>query len=107
MEMTRTEHDFMLATPTRRLLTGRVILTTGGQSYPGSGTTGDGFRFAAQLGHTIVTPRPALAPLTVAAVWVGLRRRVTLPDLSLRTVEGTKQLASRPGAPLFAHVGLT
>src|SRR4051794_7191962 len=98
---------FVLTTPHRSLTTSRLILTTGGQSYPGSGTTGDGFRFAAQLGHTIVTPRPAPAPPTVAAPWVGLLRGVTLPDVALRIVEGSKQLASRRGSLLFAHFGLT
>ena len=60
----------MLATIQRTLRATSVVLTTGGQSYPGSGTTGDGYRIAAQFGHTIVPPRPALVPLTVAAPWV-------------------------------------
>src|SRR6516162_8804 len=64
------EPGFILRTPLRALHASKVILTTGGQSYPGSGTTGDGYRFAAQFGHTIVPPRPALVPLTVEAAWV-------------------------------------
>ena len=58
-----------------------VILTTGGQSYPGSGTTGDGYAFAAAFGHTIVPPRPSLVPLKVDAPWVAGLRGVTLPKL--------------------------
>src|SRR5262245_3430442 len=54
------EPGFALTTPHRVLGARRVILTTGGQSYPGSGTTGDGYGFAARLGHTIIPPRPAL-----------------------------------------------
>ena len=56
----------------------KVILTTGGQSYPGSGTTGDGYRFAAQFGHRIVPPRPALVPLTTTLSWIAELRGITL-----------------------------
>src|SRR5207249_11539999 len=81
--------------------------TTGGQSYPGSGTTGDGYRIAARFGHTIVPPRPALVPLTVAAPWVPELRGVTLPDVAVRILEGDQALASRRGSLLFAHFGLS
>ncbi len=50
----------------------RVLLTTGGMTYPVTGTTGDGYRLAEQLGHTLVTPRVALAPLVIrdwTTVW--------------------------------------
>jgi predicted Rossmann fold flavoprotein len=96
-----------VATP-RRVVTGaRVILTTGGRSYPGSGTTGDGYRLTAALGHTIVTPRPALTPVRVAAPWVAELRGVTLPDVSLRVREGETVLAARRGSLLLAHFGLS
>src|SRR5437879_5975432 len=61
------EAGFALTTPLHTFSAGHVVLTTGGQSYPGSGTTGDGYRLAARFGHTIIPPRPALVPLTVAA----------------------------------------
>src|SRR5438094_781552 len=61
---------FAIATSLRALNGERVILTSGGQSYPGSGTTGDGYRFAANLGHRIVPPRPAHVPLTTNVPWV-------------------------------------
>src|SRR5258708_23137720 len=54
---------FIVTTPRRSLSAGKVILTTGGQSYPGSGTTGDGYAVCARLGHTIIPPRPALVPI--------------------------------------------
>ena len=84
-----------------------MVLTTGGQSYPGSGTTGDGYRFAAAFGHTIVPPRPALVPITTDAAWVKELRGVTLPDVALCVREGDKLLATRRGSLLFAHFGLT
>ena len=57
-QIDRTEAGFRVQTPQRTIEADKVLITTGGQSYPGSGTTGDGYRFAAAFGHTIVTPRP-------------------------------------------------
>jgi len=101
------DDGFTLTTPLRSLAAGKVILTTGGRSYPGSGTTGDGYRFAAAFGHTIVPPRPALVPITTDAEWVKQLRGVTLPDVALCVREGDKRLATRRGSLLFAHFGLT
>jgi predicted Rossmann fold flavoprotein len=84
-----------------------VILTTGGQSYPGSGTTGDGYRYAQRLGHGLVPPRPALTPLTVEVAWVRELRGITLPDIGLSILEGGKALVRKRGSLLFAHFGLS
>ena len=95
-------------TASRRMVTASsVILTSGGQSYPGSGTTGDGYGFAARLGHSIITPRAALVPVTVAAPWVADLRGVTIPDVSVRVWEDDVCLARRRGSLLFAHFGLS
>lgn len=101
------EDGFSLTTPKRELTTRKVILTTGGQSYPGSGTTGDGYRLLSSLGHTIVPPRPALVPLTVKVPWVQDLRGITLPDVQVRILEGDKVLVQRRGSLLFAHFGLS
>lgn len=102
-----------LTTGKRSLAAGRVVLTTGGVSYPGCGTTGDGYGWAAKFGHTIVPPRPALVPITVEAAWVRALQGVTIPDVELRIVEpqpgGGKPrvLAERRGSLLFTHFGLS
>jgi predicted Rossmann fold flavoprotein len=106
-DLDRSEAGFRLTTPGRVLTARRVILTTGGQSYPGSGTTGDGYRIAAQFGHTIIPPRPALVPITVAVPWIAELRGITLPDVAVRVLDGQKTLASRRGSLLFAHFGLS
>jgi hypothetical protein len=111
LEITRSQSGFMLTTPSRTLTAPQIILTTGGQSYPGSGTTGDGYRFAAQFGHTIVLPRPALVPLTSNVPWVAELRGLTLPDVRVAIVDAsTKPLANlvrKRGSLLFAHFGLS
>ncbi len=106
-DLQRDGDGFTLATPQGLARTPQVILTTGGRSYPGSGTTGDGYGLAAQFGHTIRPPRPALVPITVAAPWVAGLRGVTLPDAGVRVLEAGRCLAARRGSLLFAHFGLT
>lgn len=98
---------FRVATDRRETTAERVLVTTGGRSYPGCGTTGDGYGFAAAFGHTIVPPRPALVPVTVRADWVADLRGITIPDVGLRVVEDGKLLLARRGSLLFAHFGLT
>lgn len=117
-EIARAEHgNFQLITTKRTLTAEHLIITTGGQSYPGSGTTGDGYRWATALGHTLIPPRPALVPLTTSALWVQALKGVTVPDAQLRVLEpltsdappGEKPrvLDTRRGSLLFAHFGLT
>ncbi|HEV3257040.1 MAG TPA: NAD(P)/FAD-dependent oxidoreductase [Gemmataceae bacterium] len=107
LDLRRTDAGFTLTTPQRVCGAARVVLTSGGTSYPGSGTTGDGYGFAARLGHSIVTPRPALVPVTVTAAWVPGLRGVTVPDVAVRVVEDGAVLAARRGSLLFAHFGLS
>ena len=101
------ELGFALTTPVRVVSTRRVILTSGGQSYPGSGTTGDGYALTAKFGHTIVPPRPALVPITTAAPWVTELRGVTIPNVGVRILENGQPLIGAHGSLLFAHFGLS
>lgn len=100
---------FSLVTAQRTLTAPKVIVCVGGKSYPGCGTTGDGYGWLAALGHTIVTPRPALVPITTDVAWVRELQGVTLPDVSLRLVDTAdgRALDTRRGSLLFAHFGLT
>ena len=96
-----------VVTSTRTMTAAKVLLTTGGKSYPGCGTTGDGYGFAMRFGHSIVATKPALVPLTVQPAWVGELRGITLPEVNLKVIENGKPLTSRRGSMLFAHFGLT
>jgi len=98
---------FRVVTQQRSITCERLLITTGGLSFPGCGTTGDGYGFAKLFGHTITQTRPALVPLTVSAEWVTELRGVTLPDVGLRVLEEKKPLTARRGSLLFAHFGLT
>jgi predicted Rossmann fold flavoprotein len=106
-DLHRVDGGFSGVTPARTLFAPKVIITTGGQSYPGSGTTGDGYTLAAKFGHTIVPPRPALVPLTVNAPWTAELRGITLPDTGVKIIENGEVLIARRGSTLFAHFGLS
>lgn len=85
-----------------------VIVATGGMSYPGTGSTGDGYKWAKDLGHTIVELRPALVPLVAEEEWVR-----ELQGLSLRNVKVTafqadgKKIGDDFGEMLFTHFGVS
>lgn len=98
---------FEIVTPRRIVTAPNVIITVGGKSYPGSGTTGDGYAWATSFGHTIVPPRPALVPITIDASWTADLRGITLPDVGVRILEGESVLMARRGSLLFAHFGLS
>jgi predicted Rossmann fold flavoprotein len=106
--ITRDGEGFLVNTARRELRAEKVVLTVGGQSYPGCGTIGEGYAWAKSLGHTIVPPRPALVPLLSPAPWVHDLSGVTVPDVRLRIGEvGAKPLAERRGSFLFTHFGLS
>jgi len=84
-----------------------VILCTGGASYPGTGSTGDGYKMAAKLGHTLVDIRPSLVPLETEEDWVK-----SVQGLSLRNVKATllvdgEKKTDMFGEMMFTHFGVT
>ena len=88
---------------------GAVIIATGGLSYPGTGSTGDGYELARQAGHTIVPPRAALAPILIADRWVGSLKGLTLKNVAVRLMVGspTVTAAEEFGEMLFTHSGVS
>ena len=91
-----------------RLLARRVIISTGGSSYPATGTTGDGWKWLTALGHRLVPLRAALAPLYLAEVkpeWSGVALRDTV--LRARAGAGGKEFMRWSGDLLFTHKGVS
>lgn len=84
-----------------------VVLATGGVSYPSTGSTGDGLRFAAALGHTVTPLHPALIPLETEETWCGALTGLTLKNVTLTAYRGKKQIYSELGEMLFTHFGVS
>lgn len=85
----------------------RLIITTGGVSYPTSGTRGDGYRWAEALGHTIVRPRPAIVAVETLEAWPAQVKGVALRGVTVHVYTGAKRWASYKEDVLFTHFGLS
>ena len=84
-----------------------VILATGGASYPGTGSTGDGYRMAESLGHTVMPIRPALVPLETAGDIAPRLQGLSLRNVTVQVkVDGRKE-AEEFGEMLFTHFGVS
>ena len=84
-----------------------VILSTGGKSYPATGSDGDGYRFAANAGHTIVTPKQALVPIETAGNMAEQLQGLSLKNVKAMVWVNGKKIREEFGEMLFAHFGLT
>lgn len=85
----------------------KVILCTGGVSYPSTGSTGDGYRMAEETGHQITKLFPGLVPLETKETWCRELMGLTLKNVSLRLVRGNKELYQGFGEMLFTHFGVS
>ncbi len=86
-----------------------VIVATGGKSYPLTGSTGDGYNFARQAGHTIVKPKPSLVPLECHEGFCSLLKGLSLKNVRVTVFDTEKfrEIYSDFGEMLFTHFGVS
>lgn len=85
----------------------KVIVCTGGMSYPSTGSTGDGYKFARSFGHKIVEPKPALCGMNVKGDFYKEMQGLTLKNVELTIWNGSKLVRSLFGEMLFTHFGIS
>lgn len=85
----------------------KVILATGGLSYSKTGSSGEGFKIAHNLGHTIIAPLPALVPLEVKESWIKALQGLSLKNIEAGFYAGGKKITSSFGEMLFTHFGVS
>ena len=83
------------------------IISTGGKSYPETGSTGSGYSWLRDLGHTIITPRPALTPIIVKEKVVKTLEGLSLKNISIGIYQNNKKIRSRIGEIIFTADGLS
>ena len=83
------------------------IVATGGFSYPLTGSTGDGYRFAREAGHSVTDLVPSLVPVEAKEKWVGDLMGLSLRNIELTVKDGKKELYRDFGEMLFTHFGLS
>lgn len=84
-----------------------VIVATGGKSYEATGSTGDGYRFAKESGHTVRELRPALVPFTVREEWCRQLQGLSLKNVSCMIKKDKKKIYEGFGEMLFTHFGVS
>ena len=84
-----------------------LIIATGGNSYPSTGSTGDGYRFAKELGHSVTSILPALVPFIVKEEWEKELQGLSLKNVSVTIMDGNKVMYSDFGEMLFTHFGVS
>ena len=84
-----------------------VVVATGGISYPSTGATGDGYRFAEKLNHKIVEPTPSLVPFEIQEHWVTEMQGLALKNVSITIEREGKKVYTDFGEMLFTHFGVS
>ncbi|GAG05060.1 unnamed protein product, partial [marine sediment metagenome] len=91
----------------KNIIANKYILCTGGKSYPRTGSTGDGFKWVRELGHSVEKLRPALVPLKIKEAWPKEAQGLSLKNVEITVFQGNKKQDSRFGEALFTHFGLS
>ncbi len=90
-----------------RIEANRVVIATGGKSYPLTGSDGSGYTLAKQAGHTIVTPQPSLIPIITKEDYPKEMQGLSLKNVTLTLKENGKTLFGEIGEMLFTHFGVS
>ena len=100
-------HGIKLVNSDEILYSDAVIVATGGLSYPLTGSTGDGYKFAKKSGHTITDLSPSLVSLYVSEVYVKELMGLSLKNISISVKSGQKEIYKDFGELLFTHFGVS
>ena len=97
----------VITTDKRALRCTSVIIATGGMSYPLTGSTGDGYKFAKKLGHTVTEIKPSLVPIELNEQYVKKLMGLSLKNVELKVYDEKKSLYTDFGEMLFTHFGIS
>lgn len=97
----------VVLTSGKKLYADTVIVATGGISYPSTGSTGDGYRFAKACGHQVTEILPSLVPMEVKEWYAKELMGLSLRNIEICVTDGKKKLYQEFGEMLFTHYGVT
>ena len=107
LNVSHTADGFIVGTRNTMYYGKLLVIATGGASYPGTGSTGDGYRFASSLGHTIEETAPALAPVIADGYPFADLSGISFDSLHFSLWRSGKKIGSHSGDLLFTHQGLS
>jgi len=91
----------------KNIYANNVIISTGGKSFPATGSTGDGYQWLERIGHKINSPAPALAPIKIVESWVASLQGISLKDIRINLIQNNKKVTIGAGEMIFTHFGLS
>lgn len=102
------ENDiFFLSSDRNTYLARKLVIATGGKSYPSTGSTGDGYAFAKAFGHTITEIKPSLVPIEIDDLACGNLQGLSLKNVTIKIVRDKKQVFEDFGEMIFTHFGMS
>ncbi|MGN1321854.1 MAG: NAD(P)/FAD-dependent oxidoreductase [Methanosphaera sp.] len=104
--ITRNDNQFIIDYNNTRISANNIILATGGLSYPETGSTGDGKRFAVALGHKNTKNMGGLSPIKIEETWINKLQGITLP-VKLEFKANNKSIVKDSGSIIFTHNGIS
>jgi len=106
-KVTKCNDLFQITSNKETITSKKLIISTGGKSYPKTGSTGDGYVFAKHFGHTIINPIPALVPLIVKNTGINSLAGLSLKNVEISFSANNKIFAKEFGEMLFTHMGIS
>ncbi|HBD94026.1 MAG: hypothetical protein A2015_04110 [Spirochaetes bacterium GWF1_31_7] len=106
-KITKTDDIFTITAQSGTYYTKNLLISTGGASYPSTGSTGDGYRFAKELGHTIIPAKPALTPVLIENYQFSDCSGISFENISVSIIRENKTIYKTRGDLLFTHKGLS
>lgn len=100
-------HFFEITTVDGPIISEKIILATGGKSYPQTGSTGDGYVLAEKFGHKVFKPRPALCGIALREAWHKKWQGISIEKANLKLMLGSKRLGTELGEIIFTHFGIS
>ena len=97
----------ILSTVNKHIHSNKVILATGGLSYPQTGSSGDGYELARSLGHNIVQPSPSIIPITSRYLSSFVLQGISLKNVELSVISDKKTIKKVTGDIIFTHFGIS
>jgi predicted Rossmann fold flavoprotein len=101
----KSQSGFVALADAQKISAGAIIIATGGVTWPFTGSTGDGYKFAKDLGHTIIEPRASLAPLVTAETWPGQLEGVGIPCVVIKAKVANRRSCTT-GPLMFTDNGI-
>ncbi|MDL2310927.1 NAD(P)/FAD-dependent oxidoreductase [Peptostreptococcaceae bacterium OttesenSCG-928-C18] len=101
------DDSFKIYSKTNKYEADYLVIATGGVSYPSTGSTGDGYKFAKMFGHSLVETEPSLVPLELYSNYTKELQGVSLKNVTVRLKEKEKIIDSEFGEMIFTHFGIS